>query len=609
MEKVLSSGGKEVLIKSVAQSILVYSMACFKLPRGLCQHINGILRKFWWGSKKGERKTSWVSWDVMTQPKFMGGMGFRDIELFNLALLARQAWRLLQEPNSLSARILKAVYYPSVSILDAELGKNPSQVWRSLVEGRDTLKLGLIKRIGSGAETNIWTDHWIPRDFKLRPVCPKTLNPPQLVSDLINPVTFAWDIETLDEHLYPMDKEAILNIPLSSRVRQDFWSWHYERRGVFTVRSAYKLLSATKQQRTDWLEHNDGHSQIEADRGSWAKLWGAAVPAKVRVFAWRLAKCSIPTGEVRQHRSMAVSAECSLCHAAVDTWRHSLFDCHMARCVWALADEDLTDTIISNRTEDPKLWLLWLEDTLNTDDLARALVTMWAIWWARRRAIHDDQFQSPLSTHIFVNKYLVELEMLPKKCTQQKARAANPRDLHVNARDLHVNTGLQVEPAAGIGWLPPESHDFKINVDGGFSKIGDRAASAAVCRDKGGKYIGASAIIYEGRLNPTILEAEACSEALSLAADLHLRSVCVATDCLEVVTNLREEAPCGYYPILQDIKYQSRLFSDLSFIHENRKYNGEAHALAKAAASLSPGRHVWLSIVPEIICIPMFLNV
>ena len=54
MEQTLSVGGKEVLIKSVVQALLVYSMACFKLPRGLCDHIDSLTRKFWWGSKDGK---------------------------------------------------------------------------------------------------------------------------------------------------------------------------------------------------------------------------------------------------------------------------------------------------------------------------------------------------------------------------------------------------------------------------------------------------------------------------------------------------------------------------------------------------------------------------
>jgi hypothetical protein len=101
LELCLSSGGKEVLIKAVAQAVPTYSMSCFRLPRGLCQHIDGLLRNFWWGRKDGKRRTCWVAWDQMTRPKYMEGLEFRDIELFNLALLARQAWRILQEPESL----------------------------------------------------------------------------------------------------------------------------------------------------------------------------------------------------------------------------------------------------------------------------------------------------------------------------------------------------------------------------------------------------------------------------------------------------------------------------------------------------------------------------
>ena len=85
----------------------------------------------------------------------MGGLGFRDIELFNLALLARQAWRILQEPTSLSARILKVVYFPKSEFLNVEIVSSPSRIWRAIVDGKDMLKQGLIQRIGTGEDTDV----------------------------------------------------------------------------------------------------------------------------------------------------------------------------------------------------------------------------------------------------------------------------------------------------------------------------------------------------------------------------------------------------------------------------------------------------------------------
>jgi hypothetical protein len=89
------------------------------------------------------------------ETKAMGGMGFRDIGMFNLALLKRQAWRVLQDPSSLSARMLKAVYFPDGEFLDAAVGDSPSRVWRAIVEGKEVLSQGLIRCIGTGEKTNI----------------------------------------------------------------------------------------------------------------------------------------------------------------------------------------------------------------------------------------------------------------------------------------------------------------------------------------------------------------------------------------------------------------------------------------------------------------------
>lgn len=116
--------------------------------------------------------------DDMVQPKNLGGMGFRDLELFNLALLAKQAWRLQQDPSSLSARILKAVYFPHGEFLDARLGSSPSHIWRSIADGREVLKQGLIQRISNGKTTNIWSMDWIPSEGLRRPMRCSQADPP-----------------------------------------------------------------------------------------------------------------------------------------------------------------------------------------------------------------------------------------------------------------------------------------------------------------------------------------------------------------------------------------------------------------------------------------------
>jgi hypothetical protein len=97
----------------------------------------------------------WLSWEQLIKPKEEGGLGFRDLYGFNIAMLARQGWRILMNPESLCARVLKARYFPNSSILEATANQGISYSWRSILKGVRLLKEGLIWHIGDGSSANI----------------------------------------------------------------------------------------------------------------------------------------------------------------------------------------------------------------------------------------------------------------------------------------------------------------------------------------------------------------------------------------------------------------------------------------------------------------------
>jgi len=134
-ERILSMAGKEVFIKAVAQAIPTYVMGVIRLPKEICDQIEVVMNGYWWCSKKEGGGMRWMSWRRMALPKAYGGMGFRTLSEFNAAMLAKQGWRLLTDPNSLAGRMLKCKYFPRSEFLDATLNENsrPSATWRSIM--------------------------------------------------------------------------------------------------------------------------------------------------------------------------------------------------------------------------------------------------------------------------------------------------------------------------------------------------------------------------------------------------------------------------------------------------------------------------------------------
>ncbi|KAK3212786.1 hypothetical protein Dsin_017492 [Dipteronia sinensis] len=187
-DRLLSVGGKEVLIKRVIQSIPTYSMGLSRVPKGLIFEIQRLSSRFWWGSNQNSRKLHWCMWDRLCKPKVEG------------ALLARQCWRILKFPNSLAATILKGKYFHDSNIWEASSSPSASFLWNSLMWGRGIIEAGIRWRVGRGSCIRIYGDRWIPRPSTFKIISPQVLDVNATVETLMSP-SGGWDVDLVRQFL------------------------------------------------------------------------------------------------------------------------------------------------------------------------------------------------------------------------------------------------------------------------------------------------------------------------------------------------------------------------------------------------------------------------
>lgn len=373
-ERFLSLAGKEALIKSVAQALPTYTMGVFKMPERFCEEYEQLVRNFWWGHEKGEKKVHWIAWEKLTSPKLLGGLGFRDIRCFNQALLARQAWRLIESPDSLCARVLKAKYYPNGTITDTAFPSVSSPTWKGIVHGLELLKKGLIWRIGDGSKTKIWRNHWVAHGENLKILEKKTWNRLIYVRELIVTDTKTWNEPLIRHIIREEDADEILKIRIPQREEEDFPAWHYEKTGIFSVRSVYRLAWNLARKTSEQASSSSGGAD---GRKIWDNVWKANVQPKVRVFAWKLAQDRLATWENKKKRKIEMFGTCPICGQKEETGFHATVECTLAKALraslrehWTLPDESL----FSMTGPD---WLLVLLDRLSSEKKAQVLYLLW----------------------------------------------------------------------------------------------------------------------------------------------------------------------------------------------------------------------------------------
>lgn len=274
-------------MKAVGQAIPIYTMSCFKIPNNVCNKINKICAKFWWGSSDNNKKIHWKSWKSLCCSKDLGGMGFREIQLFNQAILAKLSWRIVKGPSSLLTRTLKGRYFKDRPFLEASLGSNPSLTWRSIMWGRDLFIKGYRWRVGNGRYIDIEKDPWLNRNGIRSPSLIKEVLKGCKVNRLIDERNM-WLDDLVRESFNCIDAKDILNTLLGDPNSKDEIISAPDKKGKFYMKSAYHMSISFSSP----LEASVSNQRKIKE--CWKSLWKTNATPKAKIFVLKCLNDILP---------------------------------------------------------------------------------------------------------------------------------------------------------------------------------------------------------------------------------------------------------------------------------------------------------------------------
>ncbi|CAL1403866.1 unnamed protein product [Linum trigynum] len=471
-------------------------------------------------------------------------MGFRSLHEFNLALLGKQFWNLLQKPNSLVARVMKSKYYPSRPILEAELGYNPSYVWRSLLAAQRVVKEGVRWRIGDGRKVDIWQDRWVPSAENLKVSSPVTLiGETTSVSELLDVNTRSWNQDLLHTHFSHQDMLHILKIPIPRQPCEDRLVWRLEKRGAYTVKTAYHFWRNREEETVGEL-----YTPID-----WDRYWGLRVSPKVKVFGWKWIRNILPTRANVVDRIMRGCDECPFCGQR-ETQHHIFLDCGWVRRVWR--PSPLSTMFEKGEDFTCENWMVRLQKEENDAEIGKFLVALWFIWEER-------------NSQLWNKTKLEEGEILGK--------ASRWLEEYLEHQEERMVLSMQRVHR----WRPPETTDFKINVDaacleGGGSGLG------MVIRNRQGLFCFAAVRRVRDSWTPEFAELQAIAFGLEIAEQHHLLPGMIESDCQTAIHLLRREerSLVEEGDLVDEIKEMIDRVGSISVHFSGRTSNQVAHILA-----------------------------
>jgi reverse transcriptase-like protein len=339
--KTLSRAGRLVLIKSVLNSLPIYFMSMFRMPKIVAAKIVKLQRKFLWGeTSSGKLVPPPVKWSSVELPKQIGGLGVGNILYKNLILLFKWWWRFSDSDCTLWKRILISIHnIKGLKASSESFGHIKQGTWAHLVSNdtdtkriRDIVDEGLQIKVGDGNSTKFWHDKWCPNG-PFKKAFPRLFSISLQREEVISQMgiwngcdwlwNFRWRRSLYDWEMVDFDRlKGLIEDFSPQHDCKDVISWHGSGEKKFPIKEIVDKL------------YDSMNPMLPKPLTTF--IWSTKAPPRALIVLWlasmeRLKTCDFLVEKGIMNLNDAV---CPFCQVVTETNPHILFTCHFSWSIW-----------------------------------------------------------------------------------------------------------------------------------------------------------------------------------------------------------------------------------------------------------------------------------
>ncbi|XP_021851355.1 uncharacterized protein [Spinacia oleracea] len=503
----------------------------------------------------------------------MGGLGIRNVAMFNRAMLYKYAWRCEAQKESILSRMYKAKYGTLPLQAGGKGVTKPHWSWgfKGMCKVAMEFHKGMRWKLGNGRNINPEGDLWADnQEVKFKANTNDQVRKDfSKVESLIDWNKREWNQNLIWNNFPRMDAQRVLNSYIPENGKDDEQRWSHTKSGQYSVKMGYGFL----------VSQSDDHKKYQEDSKIWKTFWVINTLHKWKVFMWKVCNNALPTKTNINQRGIYVDPVCVFCNKEKETASHVFRDCEWSSGMWQSFPLGINTRASSTTTiqEWVKNWIRQLsrEDDPYYDSTNIFFAGFWAIWKHRNEIIFRGVEPSPITIVETLHHW-----------TNTSQKAAHNR-VDRSGRTTTTSTRNEEENTVSIGNNEIGETTLYANVDSAWKM--DKK-----CKDK--NYAGIGWRIYNNITNTTIHTMSMpirCTSAADAEARgiLHLlkwlieqehKEVIVNTDCRVLIRYIEtiQEAPTDLRNLIEDIRKLGNNFSFCKINFTSRQATLDAHKLA-----------------------------